>query len=265
MRVICVDDEIASLKMIKEMLIRLTVIEECEIFTNAYDSLAYIKDHKVDMAFLDIEMPNINGIDLAKLIHLQNEATKIIFVTAFDTFALDAYKVDAIGYLLKPYTERELWKEVNKARNLMTVDDTKRIEIRTFGTFDIFFDGKVIAFSWPKTKELLAILVDKQGGYVTTKEIIEILFKDQEVTDSVKSYYRQLRVNIKEVLTSYGINNLIILTKNGCAIDSSRVYCDFYELLKGNEKEIKKFKGKYMPNYPWAQETINIINDKINE
>jgi len=97
---IALDDEISSLEILKQHAKKTGFILLKETFSSPSIALAYLQNHPVDVIFLDIEMPDINGIELAKMI--DNRKTKIILVTAYDRYALSGYEIQATDYLVKP-------------------------------------------------------------------------------------------------------------------------------------------------------------------
>ena len=123
-KVIIIDDEEAGRKLIKEYLKDFTDLVLLGEANNGVDAVKIINEYKPDLVFLDIQMPGMTGFDVLK--HLE-ELPQIIFSTAYDQYALKAFEVHAVDYLLKPYTKERFKLAVdrltinnheNKARNL---------------------------------------------------------------------------------------------------------------------------------------------------
>lgn len=112
MRCIIVDDEPIAREGVKLLIAEIPQFEILKSFNNAEDASTFINETDVDLIFLDINMPGINGIEFARTIPKQ---TLIIFTTAYSQYALDSYEVDAIDYLLKPIDPVKFRKAVNKA------------------------------------------------------------------------------------------------------------------------------------------------------
>lgn len=112
MKCIIVDDEPIAREGIKLLIKDIVQLELLQCFNNAEDASVFINDVTVDLIFLDINMPGINGIEFARSIPKQ---TLIIFTTAYSQYALDSYEVDAIDYLVKPIDPVKFRKAVNKA------------------------------------------------------------------------------------------------------------------------------------------------------
>ncbi len=114
MRVIIVDDEApsrAELKYFVEKSSKMVLEHE---FDNAIDALSYVEDHGVDCVFLDVNMPKLDGIGLAKIINRMKDQPLIVFVTAHKDFAIEAFEVEAFDYLLKPFSEERILKTIKK-------------------------------------------------------------------------------------------------------------------------------------------------------
>src|ERR1043165_7867963 len=112
MKCIIVDDEPLAREGIKLLIDKTIGLTLLESFNNAIRASKYLQETSVDLVFLDIQMPGINGIDFAKTIP---QKTLIIFITAFSEYALDSYEVEAIDYLIKPVRLERFQKAVNKA------------------------------------------------------------------------------------------------------------------------------------------------------
>ena len=134
MRVICVDDEKPVLENFKSKVKDFLEIKNLELFQSAKAALKWVELNPVDVAFLDMEMPQMSGIELARELKKIDRNIRIIFVTAYDQYAMDAFRVDALGYLLKPYTREEIRHELEKA-SLMRSKPKKSVKIQTIPDF----------------------------------------------------------------------------------------------------------------------------------
>lgn len=134
-----------------------------------------------------------------------------------------------------------------------------KVYIRTFGYFDVFIDGKIFEFTSKKGKELLAILVDRNGGICTTEEAISILWENEPLDSAMTGRYRQVAWRLKKALDEAGIGDIIISKRSGKSVDNSRFDCDLYQFLSGEEKYRTLFHHHYMTNYSWAENTLAIL------
>lgn len=117
---IAVDDEPPALDLICRFINQTPFLALTDSFSNAIESLRFINENNVDLIFLDIQMPDLSGIELARILsgRNMNNSPSIIFTTAFDQFALEGYKLDVVDYLLKPFGYEEFLRGATKALNL---------------------------------------------------------------------------------------------------------------------------------------------------
>ena len=138
--------------------------------------------------------------------------------------------------------------------------ENRQLFARTFGYFDLFVDGKPLHFTNQKEKELLAILIDRNGGTLSAEEAISILWEDEPYGEKQLSRYRKLASRLKSTLAEVGCDDIIITSHGVRHIDVSKIECDYYEVLSSNSKFIKLYQGIYMLNYSWAEETTASLN-----
>lgn len=261
MRVMVVDDERLALRQFVMETEDLPGIELAGAFSNPLQALEYLKENPVEAAFLDVEMPELNGIALAEKMREISPDLVIIFITGYERYTLDALKVKADYYMTKPYDSRDISEVLERAK-LLSARQKKRVYIRTFGRFDLFIDGKVAHFSNAKAKELLALCVDHRGGEVTIEEAVDKLWEDRSYDSRVKNLYRKAVMQIRQCLSAYGEEEIFSGNRGSCQIDTQKVDCDYYELLKGNPEAVREWEitGNYLQEYSWAEETSARLN-----
>lgn len=115
---IAIDDESFALEVIKSHASKVPFIEVKEYFTNAVEGLEYLKSNPIQLVFLDINMPDISGIDLAELLPTE---TQVIFTTAYSDFAVKGFELDALDYLLKPFSFSRFLKACQKAQDWLSL------------------------------------------------------------------------------------------------------------------------------------------------
>jgi DNA-binding LytR/AlgR family response regulator len=119
---IIVDDEPLAVKLLESFVTKTPQLQLEHSFTDSVEALAWLKEHPVNLAFMDIQMPDLNGMELS---HMLPEGTKVIFTTAFKEYAFDSYEVSAIDFLLKPIRYNKFIAAVEKAQQWF-----KRTEMR---------------------------------------------------------------------------------------------------------------------------------------
>ncbi len=247
MKILLVDDENLQLLRLESTLKKIMPDEEYFSYTNPKKAYEETVNEKIDIAFLDIEMPLISGINLAKKLKKINPLVNIIFVTAFDNYALDAYKLHASGYVLKPVSVEKIKKELDGLRYTLEIKPTKLLQVKCFGNFEVFKDGTPIKFKYQKSKELFAYLVDREGASSNINELNAVLWEEDH-----KSYLRNLIADVQETLKASGVEEVFIKRHNECFIDPNKIDCDAYEYKNGNPNAIRMYRGEYMIQYEWA-------------
>lgn len=141
--------------------------------------------------------------------------------------------------------------------------ENRTVSVRTFGYFDVFVGGKPIAFRNKKSKELFALLVDRRGGYVSSEEAISFLWEDEPVSPVTLARYRKVALRLKNILEEYGISDIVESTDGKRRIVTEKVQCDLYEYLSGKEEFSQLFKGSYLTNYSWGENTLAELTGNI--
>ncbi len=252
MKAVCVDDEEQVLKHIVSSCRRIGLLDEVEGFTHAADALGYFETHSADLLLLDMDMPDMSGLELAKQVLKNHSRVPIIFITAFSKYALDAYDVHPVSYLLKPFEQARLEKEVIYALKRNEREHPSRVEVRTFGNFEIYVDGKTLNFRRSKAKELLAYLVDRHGAGVTRREAFAILWEDREYDVSMQKQMDVVIRSLRDTLQQYDISGLFELKNRFLRIEPELIDCDMFRFLEGDEQAVNAYFGEYMSQYTWA-------------
>ena len=246
MKILLVDDEKLQLARLEESVKYVLPSAEIVSYTNPVTALEENKKEKIHIAFLDIEMPKLNGIQLAKSLKSINPQINIIFVTAYDRFALDAMKMRASGFVTKPVNEEKVFEEINGLRYPVELPPTKKLQIKCFGNFEVFANGEPVKFTYSNSKELFAYLVDREGSAININELNAVLWEEDH-----KSYLRNLISDIQKTLKDVGAEEVFIKRHNECFIDVTKVDCDAYEYKNNNPDAIRMYRGEYMMQYSW--------------
>ena len=245
MKILLVDDEELQLIRLENACKKVMPDSEFFSFTNPIKVME--SNINFDLAFLDIEMPGLNGIQLAKKLKSINPKIKIIFVTAYNNYALDAYRVHASGYITKPVNENKIKVEIDELDNVINLKSEKKLQVKCFGNFEIFHNGSPVKFSYQKSKEVFAYLIDREGSSINVNELNAILWEEDH-----KSYLRNLIADIKQSLKSIDCDDVFVKKFNGYSIDVNKIDCDAYEYKKDNPDAVRLYRGEYMIQYPWA-------------
>ena len=165
MHIIVVDDERFILNGEVDLICRTVPDAQVLGFTVGADALDYVYANPVDVAILDINMPDYDGIDLARRMKIYRPAINIIFATAYSDYYQQAMRIHASGYMLKPIRAEVLLEELNDLRHPVQRGDDL-LHVRTFGDFEVFYHDLPLIFRYQKTKEMLDAL--KKGDRICT-------------------------------------------------------------------------------------------------
>lgn len=127
-KAIAIDDEPIALNIVEKHAARIPYLNIQVAFTNAFDALAYLKTNKVDLIFLDINMPDISGLEFMKSLVTKPD---VIFTTAYPEYAVESYELEAVDYLLKPFEFGRFLKAVNKVADQQKEDNDDYIFLKT--------------------------------------------------------------------------------------------------------------------------------------
>lgn len=257
MRAIAVDDESYMLEALVEAVEASSDIESVQAFSSCSAAMAYAEANPIDVAFLDINMRGIGGLMLAEKITELRPKCKIVFCTGYGEYAVSAFQLHASGYLMKPITREAVQKEIDHIKNVKTTE--KLLEVKCFGLFEVLCKGEILPFKRTKTKEIFAILIDRNGAGMTAKQICAILFPDD--TDDTKNvaYLRQLILDLKNTLREAGAECVLQHETPYYRIDTGKLQCDYLSYLETGRPE---FHGEYMMQYSWAEDTCAMLQFK---
>ena len=272
MNIIAVDDEIFALDDLES-----AITEACQktalqgVLVSRFDvsakALEYAKTSRVDIAFLDVEMSGMNGLQLAKQLKEIYKKTYIVFVTGYSQYAIDAFTLRAGGYIMKPVTVKAVSEEIEffrlsvQEQNLpepIMPTSKKRLRVQTFGNFDLFVDGKQLSFSRSKTKELFAYLVIRKGAQCNNNEIAAVIWEDKDDTVALQNSFRKLVMDLTQTLCEAGIHDVLIKKRGYLALDPDKISCDFYDFCAGIN--VNQYMGEFMNQYGWAEFTNSYLD-----
>lgn len=153
--------------------------------------------------------------------------------------------------LKKAVTLLEDGKEVIKAS---AVPMKEKVFVRTFGVFGVFIYDKPVIFSSPKVKEMLAVLVDHRGSFVSNAEMNELLWPEEPADERVMNRCRKTATYLKNDLKKYGIEDIIESVRGQRRIRPENITCDLYDYLEGEDVDAS-LRGMYMHRYSWGMYT----------
>lgn len=271
-RTILIDDERPALNNLERLLKDYNQIEIVGAYTDVTKVFEKIKKEKVHLIFLDIEMPKMKGIEAAEKILEIDSNVQIVFVTAYNDYAVDAFEVEAVDYVMKPIIKRRLDKTIERViKRHKDIFQRKDLEeenkILCFGNFEIKRGQEGIKWRTSKSEEFTAYLVHHRGKFVHKSKIIEELWPDKDEEQATKLLHTSVYY-ARNGLKSINLDQAIMYSNKKYKFDIGTMFCDIeefdkafnsYEVITSKnidilEKIIPLYKGEYLEDndYYWV-------------
>ena len=250
---IAVDDEKLMLGALVAAIQASPDIKEVYPFPGCDEALAFVKEHPVDVAFLDINMRGMGGLALAEKIIGCAPDCKIVFCTGYEEYAIPAFKLHVSGYLMKPVSAKDIQMEIDNIKGVH--QSQKPLVVKCFGNFEVYARGEKLNFKRSKTKELFAFLVDRNGAGVTVAEIGVALWDNDEYQKN-QNYIHQLFRDLRQSFEAVGAEEILERNQYFYSLNTQKLDCDYYAYLKTGKPE---FRGEYMSQYSWAEKTCGLL------
>ncbi|UQZ87788.1 hypothetical protein C4J81_00575 [Deltaproteobacteria bacterium Smac51] len=166
MRIIAVDAEKCSLKQFTDQLAAAVPAAEVQGFSDPKEALAFARQKDIDVAFMEVEMRGLTGLELARELQRHQPRTNVIFVTGEAGYCVEAFALHASGYILKPARAWDIQRELANLRNPPPKNGADgKLRVQTFGHFEVFYGETRLCFGRSRAKELFAYLIDRRGGF----------------------------------------------------------------------------------------------------
>lgn len=254
MKILAADDEALALEMLVDSIKEVKPDAEIFEFSKPSKLLEFAKENQCDVAFLDIHMRGMTGVELAKKLKEAYPKINIIFVTGFDQYTGDAMKMRASGYIMKPVTPEKIKEEFDELRHPIEPISTATLRVQCFGNFDVFTpDGKPVHFERSKSKEVFAYLVHRHGSSCTIKEIAAALFEDEPYDSKQQAYLQKIMSAMMKSLKNIGAEKVINKKYNSLSVNTSMLDCDYYRFEELDSGAVNSYMNEYMSQYYWAE------------
>lgn len=217
MRIVLVDDEYLPLTRLKTLLEKSNVsgIEIVGEYTNSFELLKDIEILQPNVVFLDIVMPDMDGLALGEKIQEIVPNVEIVFTTGFDQYAIDAFNLHAIDYLLKPVQISRLEKtleRLDQINNKVKEIKPRLTVIKLFGGLHVVLpDGRTQPIKWrtSKAKELFAYMLEHKNEMIFRDTILELFWPESDIDKASKQLYTAI-YTIRKTLKNYGVEGVKI-------------------------------------------------------
>ena len=253
MVIFAVDDEKIALDGLADSIRSAAPHAEIYSFRFPEDALCEMSKSPCDIAFVDVEMSDINGISLSEKFKEINPEVNIIFATGYKDYYGEAFELHASGYIVKPVTPEKIKKELDNLRNPVK-GSNKKLCVHCFGNFEVYAGGVPIAFKYSKAKEALAYMIDRKGAMVTVGEFTAVLFDGEH---GHERYFKSIRRDLLSSLEKAGCSSAVAQQWGKLGIVTAEIDCDYYNYLDGSDKS--SYNGEYMSQYSCAENTNGLL------
>lgn len=227
MKAIIVDDEHWNNIYLNQILVEVGV-EVSECFTNPFEALSMVEKLQPDVVFVDIEMPGMSGLELAEKIYSGKNNAEIVFVTAYDHYAIDAFRVNALDYLLKPLKIEQLKETINRIekrllgmREIHDMNPNTDVRISLFGNLSVHVGNHQQSIHWITIKcaeAFVYMLLQDKGKEVSKWQLIEVLWYEKNAVKAEMNL-RSTISRLNKTLREAGTGIAMISTNYGYQLD----------------------------------------------
>ncbi|RKN80648.1 response regulator [Paenibacillus ginsengarvi] len=228
---IIVEDEKPILELMKVIIGRNANFAIAGAYTNPLEALERLSELRPDVAFLDVEMPKLNGLELAQKIIAISEHTKIVFTTAYKHYAVEAFDVYALDYILKPVTPAAIERVAERLAKPYRSSgsggpNAERAKIQCFGGFEVRSpEGTLIRFPTRKTEELFAYLLCHPRRDISKWQLADLLWPDM-TEERISHNLHNTIYRLKKMLKEHGIGMDIHKSSEGYMLDTGHTDYD---------------------------------------
>lgn len=269
-----------ALELLGILMSKFNEVELVGSYRNPMQALTDLPSLNVDVVFLDIEMGDIYGIEYAEKLLLLQEDLEIVFVTAYSQYAVDAFELNVIDYLLKPISEERLQKSIGRVQNKLAKKKqekkTGNLYIQSFGSFEVFdSEGKPMKWRTQKNKELLAYLWFHENRRINKNIILDTIFMDHDIEKATTLLHTTV-YQLRKSLRNLGLKNPIQYSNEvyELNINIKSDYADFLNLIQKEEAtdaDIEQILALYQDDffcvdgYFWAMGKQKYIQNQFVE
>lgn len=255
-RAIVVDDEWYNLEEIADLVDGTGLIKVVKKYQNPIEALEEAEEYKPELAFLDIEMPEIDGIKLAGLLYKACPGIRVVFITSWNRYAVQAFDLNAIDYILKPIKKERFYHMVEKLEHEFKVKRNvyaKRIKIRCFEVLEASIGEMPVKWERAKAEELFAYLLMNHDCYIHKERIIEELWTDYEPIKALR-ILQTVVCRIRNIFSQMSEEILLDYSGNKYCLRLKAVDCDLIEL----ESALGKYRHEDESTYENIENALSI-------
>lgn len=287
-RAIVVDDEPLALQHMEMKLVETGNIDVVKTFSNPLFVLEEMKNLDFQVAFLDIEMPGLSGLDLAEQIQEWNPSIHIVFVTAYRDYAIQAFELHSIDYVLKPILKDRIEKTISRLKDHILLTSilpsqkhkiASSLKIECFHEFIVYYENEPIKWKTAKVKELFAFFIANYNSYIHRDRIIDTLWPEADYQKAKIQLHTSVS-HLRKTLDSLGYSNAIPFSNQSYSLQLNEFQCDALDLeqLLDNEitgidqsniqiieQMIQQYRGDFLEvdGYSWSVTKAQLFRQSI--
>lgn len=283
MKAILIDDEKPALQHLERLLLKDGRLEVSGKYTSARTGLAHLEQEQADIVFLDIGMPEMNGLEAGEYIAGLSGNTRIVYITAYSEYAIEAFELNAVDYLLKPVTSQRLNKTLERlaprpeSADLHLVGSSgaappgKQLSILCFKRLE-FVDstqpGRKMQWRTSKAQEVFALLLHNRGQWILKDTIVDLVWPDFKPEKAVTNLHTTV-YHIRKLLKAWEMDVLVEFSQERYRLTKQQVLLDVEEFEQGysgtpveseaewlrRERILELYRGDYLDehHYDWAE------------
>jgi two-component SAPR family response regulator len=278
MKAILIDDEKPALQHLERLLSKDGRLHITGKYTSARLGLQHLQQEKADIVFLDIGMPEMNGLEAAEHIMAVDRSIRIVYITAYSEYAIDAFELNAVDYLLKPVTAQRLSKTLERlvsheeqavpapesaAKTPPSILCFKRLEFE-----DRSEPGRKTQWRTSKAQEVFALMLHYRGQWILKDMIVDLVWPDFKPEKAVTNLHTTV-YHIRKLLKTWGMDVVVEFSQERYRLVIGNVALDVEQFVRGwrngpveNEREwesreavLSLYRGEYLGehHYDWAE------------
>lgn len=283
MKAILIDDEKPALQHLERLLLKDGRLEITGKYTSARRGLEHLEHEKADVVFLDIGMPEMNGLEAGEYIAGMDRNTRIVYITAYSEYAIEAFELNAADYLLKPVTSQRLSKtlerlEIRREQNEAPVETlpepaaaVKQLSILCFKRLE-FIDstepGRKMQWRTSKAQEVFALLLHNRGQWILKDTIVDWVWPEFQPEKAVTNLHTTV-YHIRKLLKAWDMEVQVEFSQERYRLTKENVLLDLEEFEQGycstpveseaewarREEVLGLYRGDYLEehHYDWAE------------
>lgn len=264
MNILIVDDELDSIDATEAYVKKYKSFDKCITCSNALEAIEQANKINFDIALLDIEMPVMNGLELAERLLNISPHIQIAFLTAYNHYAAEAFEVNAIDYVLKPIRQERLFKALDKLCVKKVEKSHSELErnefcINMFGKFNVSMQGKLVKWRRQKSFELFAYLLENKGNPIRKEVLCELFWPDMDTKKALINL--QVAINSIRKTMDDGTGKINIeYSSNKYTLHVKDIFIDV------NEFECLLKKSKHSKDSTYIKQAIELyLGDYLEE